>query len=339
MTTSPVRVACLGAGYFSQFHRDAWQRIEGVDLVGVADQNLEAARITGLSAYANLQQMLESGRPDLLDIITPPPSHLSAIKMAIDGGVGAIICQKPFCTSLNEAREATELADDAGVPLIIHENFRYQPWYREMARIIAEGELGKIHQLTFRMRTGDGQGPEAYLARQPYFQKMKRFLVHETAVHWIDVFQFLLGPVTAVYADLRRMNPVIAGEDAAYVIFDMADNKRAVFDGNRLLDHDAADMRTTFGEALLEGSDGTLILRGDGSVHLRRFGETGEKAVLKARQWSGFAGDCVYSLQAHVISALKGEAVFENTAQEYLRVIEIEDAIYHSAEEGKKREI
>ncbi|MEP3301605.1 MAG: Gfo/Idh/MocA family oxidoreductase, partial [Roseibium sp.] len=67
-----LRVACLGAGYFSQFHFDAWERIEQVELVGIANRNIEKARQTGHPAFADLEQMLEATSPDLLDIITPP---------------------------------------------------------------------------------------------------------------------------------------------------------------------------------------------------------------------------------------------------------------------------
>ncbi|MEQ3679943.1 hypothetical protein [Pseudophaeobacter sp.] len=85
-----------------------------------------------------------------------------------------------------------------------------------------------MRQVTFRLRPGDGQGAEAHLDRQPYFQNMPRFLVHETAVHWVDTFRYLLGNPLSVYADLRRENPVIAGEDAGYVLFDHRDGVRAV---------------------------------------------------------------------------------------------------------------
>ena len=68
------------------------------------------------------------------------------------------------------------------------------------------GRVGDLYQIAFRMRPGDGRGPDAYLSRQPYFQKMERFLVHETAVHWIDTFRYLAGDPVAVYADLRRIN-------------------------------------------------------------------------------------------------------------------------------------
>ena len=46
-----IRVACLGAGYFSQFHIDGWRRIDGVELVGVADLDPARAAATGAPAF------------------------------------------------------------------------------------------------------------------------------------------------------------------------------------------------------------------------------------------------------------------------------------------------
>ncbi len=334
-----LRVAGLGAGYFSRFHYDAWRRLPEADLVGVADTDTTKAHETGAPAYATLQTMLEAAKPDLLDIITPPETHLDAIKTALDHGIAAIICQKPFCTTLDQAREAKKLAEQANVPLIIHENFRFQPWYRLIKNRIDSGAIGTVHQITFRLRTGDGQGPQAYLDRQPYFQTMPRLLVHETAVHWIDTFQYLLGPAQGVYADLRRMNPAIAGEDAGYVIFDFPDGARALFDGNRHLDHAAENHRMTLGEALVEGTEGTLTLDGAGAVHHRVFGGTEARCILEPKDWPGFAGDCVHALQAHVLDGLLHGRPLENTAADYLNVIEVEEAIYRSAHEWRKIEV
>jgi hypothetical protein len=50
----------------------------------------------------------------------------------------------------------------------------------------------------------------------------------------------------------------------------------------------------------------------------------------------GFGGDCTKALQGHVVSALLNGTPLENEARDYLRVIEIESAIYRSAEEGRK---
>ncbi len=113
------------------------------------------------------------------------------------------ICQKPVTPSWAESVALAAAADQSGVLCVIHENFRCQPWYREAKRLLAAGALGALHGVAFRLRPGDGQGPQAYLDRQPYFQQMPRlFLVEGPAIHWIDTFRFLLGEVDAVTARL-----------------------------------------------------------------------------------------------------------------------------------------
>ena len=334
---APIRVACVGTGYFSRFHYDAWSRIDGAELVASVNRDIKGAQATGLPAFDDLDLMLQEVKPDLLDIITPPETHLEYIRTALGRGpLRAIICQKPFCNNREEAKEAVALSEQSGVPIIVHENFRFQPWYRVMKSVMDDGLLGEVHQITFRLRTGDGQGDDAYLERQPYFQKMPRFLIHETGVHWVDTFRFLMGSPKAVYADLRKMNPVIAGEDAGYFLMEFEGGKQALFDANRHLDHSAEDCRTTLGECLLEGTAGSITLDGRGEVAFRKFGSQDHTILLAAQDWPGFAGDCVYALQSHVISGLNDDMKFENHAGEYLEVLELEAALYASAQSGKK---
>lgn len=325
------KIACVGAGYFARFHYDAWRRIDSARLIAAVDKNIENARATGLNSYDDLDEMFENEKPDILDIIVPPAAHMDCIRTALFNGVRAIICQKPFCNNIEEAREAVALAKASDVPIIVHENFRFQPWYRIMKEAINTNVLGDIHQITFRLRTGDGQGPEAYLDRQPYFQDMPQFLIHETGVHWIDTFRFLLGEPVGVYADLRKMNPVIKGEDAGYFIMDFADGKRALFDANRHLDHSAENCRTTLGECLLEGTKGAISLSGNGELKMRMFASLEHETLLQPEAWQGFAGDCVHALQSHVVSAILDNGKFENEAKDYIRNIELEAAIYESA--------
>ena len=331
-----IRVACIGAGYFSQFHYGSWARMDGATPVAACDRDLDKARATGLPAYSDLRQMLAEQSPDLLDIILPPPAHAESIRTALAAGIRWIICQKPFCRDLDEAREITDEAERAGATIIVHENFRFQPWYRAIKAAIDRGTLGEVHQVTFRLRPGDGQGPEAYLSRQPYFQQMERFLVHETAVHWVDTFRFLLGDPVSVYADLRRINPHIAGEDAGHILFEHPGGVRALFDGNRHLDHEADNLRRTMGEGLFEGTRATIELRGDGSVRRRPFGGTEAEILLPPDTWDGFGGDCVHALQSHVVAGILDGAPIENRAQDYLIVERIEQAIYLSAASGAK---
>ena len=336
MVAVTIRVACVGAGYFSRFHLESWARMQDVTVVGVCDRNIDAARKTGAPAFADLHGMLDETAPDVLDIVLPPAAHADSIRTALAAGIRWIVCQKPFCQDLDEARAMAEAAEAEDATLIVHENFRFQPWYRAMRDHIASGALGTVQNATFRLRPGDVQGPRAYLDRQPYFQRMPRFLVHETAVHWIDTFQFLFGPVRSVYADLRRLNPAVSGEDAGHVIFDHDNGMRALFDGNRHLDHASDNTRRTMGEALVEGTGGTLTLTGDGQVTHRPFGAQKTTQVLPPCTHDGFGGDCVHALNSHVITAMQGAGRVENKARDYLSVLAVEAAIYRSAETGQR---
>ena len=133
---------------------------------------------------------------------------------------------------------------------------------------------------------------------------MPRFLVHETLVHIIDVFRYLLGEPTYVFADLRRLNPAIKGEDAGLVVLGFEGGVRALIDGNRLVDHAAENRRLTMGEMWLEGADAVVRLDGDGALYLRPHGENTETPLSYEWQNTGYGGDCVYLLCAGVLAAL-----------------------------------
>lgn len=337
-TVPPTRVGVIGAGYFARFHHDAWTRLSDANLVAIADSDLakakEAAALCGgVPVYDDIERMLDAVRPDLVDIATPPTSHHALVATVAGRGL-PVICQKPLAPTLAEAEAIAALAEQAGTTLIVHENFRFQPWFRELRRLIDSGLLGRLHSIAFRLRPGDGQGPQAYLSRQPYFQTMPRFLVHETAIHFIDSFRYLMGEVTGVMARLRRMNPVIVGEDAGYILFDFDSRSTGVFDGNRLNDHVADNTRRTMGELWLEGAHGVVRLDGAGRLWWKPHGGE-ERPHRYDWQDSGFAGDCVLALQSHVLRHLRDGAPVENSARDYLRNIVVEDAVYRSAETGR----
>lgn len=330
----PLRVGVVGAGYFANFHYDAWSRLPGVSLVASCD--LDTAKATAMAGrygaaqvFSNPEAMLDAAALDLVDIATPPGTHAAIVRSVADRGL-PVICQKAFCATLEEARATVDYCAARNVVLVVHENFRFQPWHRAIRRVLDSGEFGEIYQATFRLRPGDGQGPDAYLSRQPYFQKMPRFLIRETGIHFIDTFRFLLGEVTGVYASLRRLNLAIAGEDAGIVQFDFASGARGLFDANRLSDHIAEDRRRTMGDMWIEATRGTLRLDGNGRLFQRSFGSNAERLIDTGAETSGFAGDSVFALQRHVVGHLRAGAPLENSGKDYLRNLEIEDAIYRS---------
>ncbi len=330
---SRLRVAGVGAGYFSQFHLQGWRGIPEVELVGWSDRN--PSLVNALPAYASLEELLEKTRPDLVDIVTPPDTHLELVRAAAARGV-PVICQKPLAPTYAEAEQVVAAAERAGVLLIVHENFRWQPWYREARRLIDAGHFGKLHSVAFRLRPGDGQGPRAYLDRQPYFQKMPRLLVHETAIHWIDTFRFLMGEVTAVFSALKKRNPVIAGEDSGYILFDFESGATGLFDGNRLNDHAAANPRRTMGEMWLEGERGVLRLDGEARLWWKPHQKTEAEHRYDRGPDDAFGGGCAAALQSHVVNHFLRKSPLENTGKAYLANLRIVEAVYRSNAEGRR---
>ena len=338
-----LRVLGVGAGYFSQFQYLGWRNIAEVECVGIVNRDTAKARAMadrfGIRAvYGNLDEALDAARPDLVDIITSPETHRDYVARCIARRIPAI-CQKPFGVDYADAVAITEAAEAAGVPLLIHENFRWEPWYREAKRLIAAGTLGALHGVAFRLRPGDGQGPRAYLDRQPYFQQMPLFLVKETAIHWIDTFRFLLGDVRAVYAALRRVNPVIAGEDAGLVVFEFASGATGLFDGNRLNDHVAANPRRTMGEGWLEGSGGVLRLDGEARLWWKPHQQPETEHRYDRGPDDTFGGGACEWLQRHVVAHFVAGGPLENTAREYLANLRVQEAIYRSAATHRRIEL
>ena len=335
----PLKGVCVGAGYFSQFHFDAWQRIPEVKIVGVCDLDLakakqSAERFGTASAYADFQEMFDSEKPDFVDVITPPRSHAAICVEAGERGI-AMICQKALAPDLEQSRAIVSRAQSDNVPLMVHENFRFQPWHREIKRLIDAGAIGgRLHQLYFRSRLGDGHGKDAYLGRQPYFREMPKLLVFETGVHFIDTFRFIAGEIDETYAILRRLNPVICGEDTGLLTFRFANGATGVWDANRYNESNSDDPRYTFGEFLVEGSGGSIRLYSDGRLTLQPLGEK-ERDHPYRHERCGFGGDCVFFTQRHFIDCLIAGTPFETSGEAYLRTLAVQEAVYTSAENNR----
>ena len=329
---------CIGAGYFSQFHFEAWQRLAHVDILAVCDSDSQkaekACRDFGFGkAYTDVAEMFRTERPDFVDIITPPDTHLHFCRLAIEHNID-IICQKPLAPSFGEAAQIAALIKESQVRMMVHENFRFMPWYRELKKLLEAKVIGeKLHSINLRMRMGDGWQEDAYMNRQPYFREMERLLIYETGVHFVDVFRYLGGEITKVYARLRTLNRNIKGEDFAWVQVDFANGMLGLIDANRFNENKAEDARLTFGNVLIEGDKGSLRLYDDGGIGLQPLGKP-ESPHAYHFEKINFSGDCVYNTQKHFIECLVSGDAFETDVSGYLRNLMVQDKIYESNEKG-----
>ncbi|MEQ1825667.1 MAG: cyclase family protein [Pirellula sp.] len=339
----------VGAGYFSGFHLDAWRRMPNAEIVCVVDLDeckaREASNRHNIPVFAtNIDQALERHDLDFVDIATTPHGRLDLIKQVLKRKL-PIICQKPLANSFSESIAIMDLAQANECPFMVHENFRFQPWYREIKRILESGVVGRrLHTIHMRTRTGDGWGEDAYLGRQPYFRQMPRLLIHETGVHFVDTFRYLAGEIVECFADVRRLNHCIQGEDAGVLQFVFENGARGMWDANRYNEPQILKMfvstskgmpnsfnpRYTFGELLVEADGGSIWLDADGTLTIKQLGkEPIQHEYCHSRE--GFGGDCVYATQQHFMQVLDGTVACETSCDEYRKTLRVVESLYESA--------
>ncbi|MBN1479876.1 gfo/Idh/MocA family oxidoreductase [candidate division KSB1 bacterium] len=327
----------IGAGYFSPFQYEAWGRIPETAITALCNRNRERAAPIMIKYgiahhYVDWQEMILKEKPDFVDIITPPETHLEMCKFAADQGIH-IICQKPLAPTFEKAREIVDYVQNKNIRFMVHENWRFQPWYREIKKLLKKGVIGELHTMNFRKRMGDGWGENAYIPRQPYFRNYPRLIVYENGIHFIDTFRFLAGEILEVYAKLRKMNPVIAGEDWAMILFKFEDDVIGFWDANRYNEPNYPSPRYTFGEFLMEGYEGAIRLYGDGKLTIQPLGKQETEHIYQHKNIN-FSGDCVYATQRHFIDCLLSGEEFETNGPDYLKSLAGQEAAYRSAEMG-----
>ncbi len=335
-----LKGVCVGAGYFSRFHYEAWARIPEVAIVAICNRSTDKAQeiadeheIPRVTSIGDFEKVLCEEKPDFVDIITPPETHLELCQIAARQGVD-IICQKPLAPTYEETVELAALAQKSSGRFMIHENWRWQPWYRELKRVIEAGTLGEIYHFSMQTRLGDGWGEDAYLARQPFFRDYPRLFTFETEVHFLDTFRFLFGEMKSIYARTGRRNPVIKGEDSALIVCEMENGITAMLDANRYNECEADDPRYTFGKFRIEGNTGHLEMNEEGHMQIKLLGQP-SVAHAYEHEKRQFAGDCVHALQQHFVTSVFNDTPFESTAEDYLKSVQLVEQAYRSAAENR----
>jgi len=145
-----MRIGIVGAGWMGHEHTTAWRNnAPRGTVVAVADASSERARhLAGtlpdaaVRTFADLPAMLSDGEIDAVDICLPHHLHTQAILQAARAGV-AILCEKPVCTTLDDAATIGATLAEAGVTFMAAHNQLFQPSLVEAKRLLASGALGR----------------------------------------------------------------------------------------------------------------------------------------------------------------------------------------------------
>jgi predicted dehydrogenase len=145
-----LKVGIVGSGWMGHVHSRAWQsNAPRAEVVAVADVSPERtrnlARAFGdreVARYPDLVTMLAEADLDAVDICLPHHLHADAILTAARAGK-AILCEKPLCTTLDEAGALQAALRESGATFMAAHNQLFQPSLIEARRLLASGALGR----------------------------------------------------------------------------------------------------------------------------------------------------------------------------------------------------
>jgi D-apiose dehydrogenase len=332
-----LRGALIGCGFFAVNHMHGWSDAKGADIFAICDKDEARLNAVGdqfniTARYTDARDMLEREKPDFVDIATTVSSHRALVELAAELRIPAI-CQKPFALNMAEAKAMVAACEAARVPLMVHENFRWQSPIMRVKELIASGEIGK----PFWGRVSFRSVYDVFSA-QPYLAKGERFIVEDLGIHALDVARFLLGNAETVTAHITRINPHIKGEDVATMLLSHGGGVASVVDcsyATRL-------QSEPFPETLIEidGERGTLRLAQGYKLTVtsqkgtRHIDVSPPRLHWASKPWHNIQ-ESVSLIQQHWVDCLVTGKQPDTSGRDNLQTLGLVEAVYESDWQGK----
>ncbi len=284
MSDSRVGFGLLGTGLIAPFHAKALKASEVADLVAASDLVPESlAKFTaefGCKGYATLDEMLADPGIGAVNVLTPNHLHFDPVMKCIAAGKHVLI-EKPPAMSLREVREMDAAARRAGVKVGVVLQCRMRKSIQAMRSAIETGRFGKLLHADVYMkwfRPADYYRMAAWRSQR----KSGSGVTIAQAFHYIDLLQYLVGPVRRVQARMNNLaHPGVELEDTLLAFTDFANGAQGVVEASTAL-WPGTDIRIE-----INGENGTAIMSGDRmetwkfrderpeDAEIRRFGTAG----------------------------------------------------------------
>lgn len=331
-----LRGALIGCGFFAINQMHAWRDVAGANIVAVCDRDPARLALVGdqfgiAARYADAGEMLAGEALDFVDIATTVPSHRPLVELAASHRL-PVICQKPFAASMADAEAMVAACEHAGVPLMVHENFRWQSPIQAVRRAIDSGEIGEPFwgRVSFRSAFDVFSG-------QPYLARGKRFIIEDLGIHSLDIARFLFGDARRLTARTRRVNPAIAGEDVATMLLDHVNGMTSVVDCSYATRLAVEPFPETVVE--VDGTEGTIRLAQGYELTVTGRSGTIRRNVAPsllpwaARPWHNIQ-ESVFAIQQHWVDCLREGREPGTSGRDNLKTSALVEAAYASAENG-----
>jgi len=278
--------------------------------------------------YADAVALFERERLDFVDIVTTMPSHRALVELAARHRVPVIV-QKPFAPTWADCLAMVQACRQAGVPLMVHENFRFQVPMLAVRRGLQSGVIGMPTFARISFRTGH----DIY-GKQPYLAKEERFILLDLGIHLLDLARVFLGEVATVQCQTQRVKPELLGEDMATVLLRHSGGATCVVDCS----YASQVWPDLFPQTLVtvEGTRGSIALRQDFKLDVVSDGlQRTEDVSTPLRAWTSqpwhVAQESVLNTQLHWVESLRRGTEPEVSGADNLKTYALVEAAYESA--------
>lgn len=336
---SKIKIAVVGCGRISQKHFDAIDaHKKDLSLVGVCDvdkhQLENAVKRTGANGYSDLRQMLKKSDAHLIALCTPSGLHPEqAIRCAKEGR--HIMTEKPMATRWLDGKRMLRECDKAGVRLFVVKQNRYNATLQLLKRALDKKRFGKIYMVQVNVFWSR---PQAYYDSAPWrgTWEFDGGALMNQASHYVDLLDWLIGPVKSVQAITGTLARDIEVEDNAVLNIQWRSGAIGSMAVSML-----TYPKNFEGSIAIFGENGTVKL---GGVAINKFehwefadndpdDEKVQNASYETTSVYGFGHPAYYE---NVIATLRGEAQPLTDGREGLRSLELLIAAYMSARDGKQ---
>jgi UDP-N-acetyl-2-amino-2-deoxyglucuronate dehydrogenase len=336
MSRSSFRVGLVGCGRISKNHFDALRKVDGLTLTAVADIDPEraahAAAEQGVSGYHSLEEMLAATDLDMVSICTPSGLHSAQGIVAAKAGKH-VLTEKPMAISLTQADDLIRATDEAHVQLFVVKQNRLNPPIQLLKRAVDKGRFGRIYMANVTVRW---QRPQEYYDAAPWrgTWEFDGGAITNQASHYVDLVQWLVGPVESVMAKTATQARRIEAEDSGIGILKFRSGALGVIEVNVL-----TYPRNLEGSITILGEKGSVKIGGTAVNRVEHWlfadYDDDDKLVDTANtnppNVYGFGHEGYYR---NVLAVLRGEAKPETDGRAGRKSLELILGMYESAKTG-----
>lgn len=337
----PVRVALVGCGRISANHVSAIEKLEGMELVACADVMLDRATSVAaprnLPSFATQEELLATvgDHVDAVAICTPSGLHPQHGIMAAKAGKH-VISEKPMATRLEDADALVRACDDANVHLFVVKQNRLNPPIQLLKRAIDKGRFGRIYSINATVRW---TRPQDYYdqARWRGTWEFDGGAFMNQASHYIDLVQWLAGPVESVMAKTATLARRIESEDSGAAVLRFRSGALGIIEVTML-----TYPRNLEGSITVLGETGSVKIGGTAVNRIETWqfadyddDDKAAEALMGAANPASIYGSGHFGYYENVLAVMRGTASPETDGREGRKSLELILGIYESARTGR----